>query len=42
MSDGERSEEEYQVVSTITYTREAMGECQHRFCSWIIEESMWA
>ena len=29
MSDGERSEAQYRVVSAITYTREFVGGCHH-------------
>ena len=42
MLDGKMSEEEYEVLLATTYTREAMGECQHGFFSWITKEVGWA
>ena len=40
MSDGERSEAEYRVVSAITYTREALGGYQYGLCSWFTKDTM--
>ena len=40
ISDDEKSEVEYRVVSAIICTREVMGGCQHGFYVWITKDTM--